>query len=253
MPDAVVLDCGCSFMLFLTLCEISVDGTVIVVTMQLWIAWSEELGILKTLGLKKVLEHEKPVIGWFVFPGGVPFPTFFQNSLLLMAFLSLLHYVRLWSLFGEKEQHYRDVGKLNGKILGFPRILLLMLFAFELPNPIEDKLQDFSCCSYEQQEIGNINTVSNPPPSLLCFKLRRPLFLQIFLSKRYEFLVFQRVRCLGLCWDFSFSTMHGFWPQKQRSCSEMGSTWSNSSCPKDCCNGGLAIPVGVGTCTFHDI
>ena len=64
--------------------------------------------------------------------------------------------------------------KTSLHVLGF---LCLLLLDFQIPQKI-DKLQHYSCCSYEQQEIGDKDiTVSNTPtPSLLCFKLRKLLF-----------------------------------------------------------------------------
>jgi hypothetical protein len=46
-------------------------------------AWIEELGILKTVRIKKV------VVGMDLQEGFLLFPTFLQNSLLLISFLSL--------------------------------------------------------------------------------------------------------------------------------------------------------------------
>lgn len=58
------------------------------IRLQYNFAWREELGILKIVSIKRVVETQKTVIGYvfFFFWNGS------QNALLLMSFLSMLHY-----------------------------------------------------------------------------------------------------------------------------------------------------------------
>lgn len=84
------------------------------------IAWNEELGIPKTLlGLKKVLQHQSLLLVGSLFMEWLSFPTFFQNSLLLMPFLCLLHYILniLLHNFLNKDFYMKRINKTNERNL----------------------------------------------------------------------------------------------------------------------------------------